>query len=148
MPMIASAATAGNRNQNAGERGTKRKPPRGRGRIAPVAGGTVVLSMNLLRGGCPDWERSEAAPMRLAALALLKQRLLAVVIARLAQDLFRLVADRLRTVFHRDLSEHDLAAPFADHFRHCRPFRETRPIVRHAALPRFHHRLHEGKLLL
>ncbi len=53
MPMIASAATAGNKNQNAGERGTKRKRARGGredGRVTPVAGGTVVLSMKRLRG--------------------------------------------------------------------------------------------------
>jgi hypothetical protein len=50
MPMIASAATAGNKNQNAGERGMKRNRARGRGRMAPVAGGTVVLSMNFSAG--------------------------------------------------------------------------------------------------
>src|ERR1044072_6899147 len=142
MPMIASAATAGNRNQNAGERGMKRKRARRGARAAPLAGGTVEFSMNRLRKLACVSERGIAHAASLAAV-LLQQGLLAVVITRFLQDFFRLGADGLRTVLDRNLPEHDLAAPLSDHLGHRRPFRETRPIVGHAALPRLHHRFDE-----
>src|SRR3954447_11928251 len=79
---------------------------------------------------------------------LLPQRLAAVVVPGLPQHFLDLRADRLGALLDADIAQHHARTPLRYYFGNLRPFSEARAEVRHAAVPRGHHRRHERIALL
>src|SRR5690606_25924152 len=78
---------------------------------------------------------------------LLRQRLLAVVVAVFLENGLHARADLFGALVGRDLTEHHLGAPFLHDLADLRPLGETGTELRHAFLPALHQRRHEIVLL-